>query len=139
VATSIYNARTQELRNRIERMNKDSSFQSIYGSFDEFCGLRRLSRIQISFARKRLVELRDLFPDEAAQALFEKLEIRIQRAQTKHKAREDARVAAKLAGQARVRGRKQETTVAPEAPPASPVELWKAMLAKQQQEQEKKS
>src|SRR6266404_5244589 len=70
MATTVYAARTQELRNRIARMNKDTPFQIIYGNFDEFCGLRRLSRIQIAFARKRLVELRDLFPDEAAQSLF---------------------------------------------------------------------
>jgi hypothetical protein len=137
MATTVYAARTQELRRRIERMNKDTPFQIIYGNFDEFCGLRRLSRIQITFARKRLVELRDMFPDEAAQNLFEKLEIRIQRAQTKQQAREDARVAAKLAGQARGCGRrKQETPVAPAAPPASPIELWKRMLKDQQ---EKKS
>ena len=137
MATTVYAARTQELRRRIERMNKDTPFQIIYGNFDEFCGLRRLSRIQITFARKRLVELRDMFPDEAAQALFEKLEIRIQRAQTKQQAREDARVAAKLAGQARGRGRrKQETPVAPAVPPVSPVELWKQMLKDQQEKKQ---
>jgi hypothetical protein len=137
VAATVYSRRTQELRNRIARFNKDTPFQIIYGNFDEFCGLRRLSRIQISFARKRLVELRDMFPDEAAQALFEKLETRIERAQTKHKAREDERAAAKLAGQARGRGRrKQETPVAPEAPPASPIEMWKQMLKDQQEKKQ---
>lgn len=136
MATTVYAARTQELRNRIARFNKDTPFQIIYGNFDEFCGLRRLSRIQIAFARKRLVELRDMFPDEAAKALFEKLEIRIERAQTKHQAREDARVAAKSSGTKKVRGKKD---IPAQEPPASPVELWKAMLAKQRQEQEKKS
>jgi hypothetical protein len=120
VAISIYNKRTQELRNRIERMNEATPFQIIYGTFDEFCGLRRLSRIQISFARKRLVELRDLFPDEAAQSLFEKLENRIQRAQTKHKVREDARVAAKAAGTKKVRGTKDIPVLAPLAPDNDP-------------------
>jgi hypothetical protein len=123
VANTVYNCRTEELRNRIARFNADTPFQIIFGNFDEFCGLRRLSRIQISFARKRLVELRDLFPDEAAQALFEKLEIRIERAHTKHKAREDARVAAKAAGAAKGRSRtkdKQQPTPAPS--PA--VDIW---------------
>ena len=116
MATSIYNKRTQELRSRIERMNADSSFQSIYGSFDEFCGLRRLSRIQISFARKRLVELRDLFPDEAAQSLFEKLETRIERAQAKWKKRDDERAAKKAAGATKGRGKKDIPALAPPAP-----------------------
>jgi hypothetical protein len=123
VAISIYNKRTQELRSRIERMNRDTSFQVIYGNFDEFCGLRRLSRIQISFARKRLVELRDLFPDEAAQSLFEKLEVRILRAQAKWQKREDDRAAAKAAGQARGRGRRKQETPAQE-PPAPENDPW---------------
>jgi hypothetical protein len=74
-----------------------------------------LSRIQIAFARKRLVELRDLFPDEAAQALFEKLETRIERARAKWQKREDERAAAKLAGTKKVRGKK-EPAPAPLAP-----------------------
>lgn len=123
MAISIYNKRTQELRSRIERMNRDTSFQVIYGNFDEFCGLRRLSRIQISFARKRLVELRDLFPDEAAQSLFEKLEVRILRAQAKWQKREDDRAAAKAAGQARGRGRRKQETPAQE-PPAPENDPW---------------
>jgi hypothetical protein len=123
VAISICNKRTQELRSRIERMNRDTSFQVIYGNFDEFCGLRRLSRIQISFARKRLVELRDLFPDEAAQSLFEKLEVRILRAQAKWQKREDDRAAAKAAGQARGRGRRKQETPAQE-PPAPENDPW---------------
>jgi hypothetical protein len=125
MASTVYARRTQELRNRIARFNKDTSFQVIYGNFDEFCGLRRLSRIQISFARKRLVELRDLFPDEAAQDLFNKLEIRIERAQTKHKAREDARVAAKAAGTKKVRGKKDTPAPAPPAPDLDPWNLVK--------------
>jgi hypothetical protein len=124
VAISVYNKRTQELRNRIERFNKETSFQTIYGNFDEFCGLRRLSRIQISFARKRLVELRDLFPDEAAQALFEKLEIRIQRAQTKWQKRDDERAAAKAAGGAK-KGRRKSETPAPVAPDNDPWNMVK--------------
>jgi hypothetical protein len=122
VAISIYNKRTQELRNRIERMNRESSFQSIYGSFDEFCGLRRLSRIQISFARKRLVELRDLFPDEAAQALFEKLEHRIERARAKWQKREDERAAAKTAGTTKGRSKKEIQAPAAPAPNLDPWE-----------------
>ena len=124
MAISVYNKRTQELRNRIERFNKETSFQTIYGNFDEFCGLRRLSRIQISFARKRLVELRDLFPDEAAQALFEKLEIRIQRAQTKWQKRDDERAAAKAAGGAK-KGRRKSETPAPVAPDNDPWNMVK--------------
>jgi hypothetical protein len=104
-------------------MNKDTSFQVIYGNFDEFCGLRRLSRIQISFARKRLVQFRDMFPgDEAAQALFEKLENRIQRAQTKWQKREDERAAAKAAGTKKVRGRKKEDQQP--TTPAAPPDIW---------------
>jgi hypothetical protein len=121
MATTVYNKRTQELRNRIERFDSTTSFQVIYGNFDEFCGLRRLSRIQITFARKRLVELRDLFPDEAAQALFEKLEIRIERAKTKWQSREDARAAAKVAGTKKVRGKKDKPV---QAPPAPENDVW---------------
>jgi hypothetical protein len=121
MATTVYNKRTQELRDRIARFNAATPFQIIFGNFDEFCGLRRLSRIQIAFARKRLVELRDLFPDEAAQALFEKLENRIERAHAKHKAREDARVAAKTAGATKGR-RKSEAPVL--APPAPENDVW---------------
>lgn len=123
MATTVYAARTQALRNRIERFNKDTPFQIIYANFDEFCGLRRLSRIQIMFARKRLIELRDMFPDEAAQALFEKLETRIERAQTKHQAREDARVAAKAAGTTKARGRRKQEVPA-QAPPAPDDDVW---------------
>ena len=125
MATTVYNKRTQELRNRIERMNKDTSFQVIYGNFDEFCGLRRLSRIQISFVRKRLVALRDLFTDEAAQSLFDKLETRIERAQTKHKAREDARLASKAAGVKKGRGKKEVPAQALPAPDNDPWNMVK--------------
>jgi len=134
MASTVYARRTQEIRNRIERFNKDTSFQIIYCNFDEFCGLRRLSRIQISFARKRLVELRDLFPGEAAQSLFEKLETRIERATAKWRKREDERAAAKAVGQARGRGRpKQDTPVAPAAPPVNLIDQWKQMLKDQQE------
>jgi hypothetical protein len=122
VATTVYNKRTQEIRSRIERFNKDTPFQVIWGNFDEFCGLRRLSRIQISFARKRLVELRDLFPDEAAQALFEKLETRIERARAKWQKREDDRAAAKVAGTTKRRSKTETPAPAASAPNVDPWE-----------------
>jgi hypothetical protein len=113
MASTVYARRTAEIRNRIARFNKDTPFEIVFGNFDEFCGLRRLSRIQISFARKRLCELRDMFPSEAAQALFEKLEIRIERAQEKHQAREDARVAAKATGATKGRSKETQASTAP--------------------------
>jgi hypothetical protein len=138
VACTVYAARVQELKARINR--KDPSFQLVYNAFDELMGCKRLSRTNIIWARKKLVEFRDAFPDEDSKRLLGKLELRVEHAATKWQKRDDERAAAKAAGQARGRGRrKQQTPAAPEAPPASPVELWKAMLAKQQEQQEKKS
>ena len=123
MATTVYARRTATLHNRIARFNQNTPFEIIYGNFDEFAGLRRLSRIQISFARKRLVELRDLFPGEAAQGLFDKIETRIERAQAKWQKRDDERTAAKLAGQARGRGRRKQEVPAPAAP-APTLDPW---------------
>ena len=134
-AMTVYAARVQELKARINR--KDPTFPLVYNAFDELMGVKRLSRINISWARKKLIEFRDLWTDEDSKKLLDKLALRVEHAADKWKRRDDERAAAKAAGQARGRGRrKQETPVAPEAPPVNLIDQWKQMLKVQQ---EKKS
>jgi hypothetical protein len=127
--------RVQELKERINR--KQLTFQLMYNAFDELCGVKRLSRTNIMWARKKLVAFRDLWPDEDSKRLLGKLELRVEHAAAKWQKRDDERAAKKAAGATKGRGRrKQETPVAPEAPPASPMELWKQMLKDQQEKKQ---
>jgi hypothetical protein len=89
VATTVYAARVQELKARINR--KDPSFQLVYNAFDELMGVKRLSRINISWARKKLVEFRDLWTDEDSKRLLDKLALRVEHAAVKWQRREDER------------------------------------------------
>jgi hypothetical protein len=63
MASTVYARRVQELKLRISR-TKDPSFQTIYNAFDELCGCKRLSRDNIIWARKKLVEFRDRWTDD---------------------------------------------------------------------------
>jgi hypothetical protein len=135
MAMTVYAARVQELKARINR--KQPTFQLMYNAFDELMGVKRLSVRNISWARKKLVAFRDLWPDEDSKRLLGKLELRVEHAAAKWQKRDDERAAKKAAGATKGRGRrKQETPVAPEAPPASPMELWKQMLKDQQEKKQ---
>lgn len=115
MAQTVYAARVQELKARINR-TKNPNFQTIYSAFDELCGVKRLSRHNIIWARKKLVEFRDLWPDEDSKRLLDKLELRVEHAAAKWQKRDDERAAAKAAGATKVRRRKkdqQPTTPAP--------------------------
>jgi hypothetical protein len=122
MAMTVYAARVQELKARINR-TKQPTFQLMYNAFDELMGCKRLSRHNIIWARKKLVEFHDTFPDEDSKRLLDKLALRVEHAAAKWQKREDERAAAKLAGQARGRGRrKQETPVL--VPPAPDSDPW---------------
>jgi hypothetical protein len=71
-AQTVYAKRVQELKARIAQ-TKNPSFQTIYNAFDELCGIKRLSRHIIIWARKQLVRFRDMWPDEDAKRLLDKI------------------------------------------------------------------
>jgi hypothetical protein len=110
----VYAQRVSELKARINR--KDPSFQLVYNAFDELMGVKRLSRTNIIWARKKLVEFRDLWPDEDSKRLLGKLELRVEHAAAKWQRRDDERAAKKAAGATKGRARKQEPVLAPPAP-----------------------
>jgi hypothetical protein len=121
MATTVYAKRVQELKGRINR--KDPSFQLVYNAFDELMGVKRLSRINVSWARKKLVEFRDLWTDEDSKRLLDKLQLRVEHAAAKWQRREDERAAAKASGTKKVRGRKKDQQ--PTTPAPSPdTDIW---------------
>ena len=119
MAMTVYAARVQELKARINR--KQPTFQLIYNAFDELMGVKRLSVRNISWARKKLVEFRDLWSDEDSKRLLGKLELRVEHAAAKWQKRDDERAAKKIAGATKGR-RKQETPAL--APPALENDPW---------------
>jgi hypothetical protein len=123
VACTVYAQRVSELKARINR--KDPSFQLVYNALDELMGVKRLSRTNIIWARKKLVEFRDLWPDEDSKRLLGKLELRVEHAAAKWQRRDDERAAKKAAGATKGRARKQEPVPAPPAPDNDPWNMVK--------------
>ena len=121
MACTVYAARVQELKERINR--KQPTFQLMYNAFDELMGCKRLSRTNIIWARKKLVEFRDQWPDEDSKRLLGKLELRVEHAADKWKRRDDERAAAKAAGIKKVRSRKKDQQSTTPAPAAAP-DVW---------------
>ncbi len=105
MAETVYAKRIQELKERIAR--KDPSFQLVYNAFDELCGVKRLSRVNIIWARKQLVRFRDLWIDEDSKRLLDKLALRVEHAAAKWQRRDDERAAAKASG-VKKRSRKED-------------------------------
>jgi hypothetical protein len=125
MAATVYQMRVQELKARISR-TKDPSFQTIYNAFDELCGCKRLSRHNIIWARKKLVEFRDRWTDDDSRTLLDKLALRVEHAAAKWKKRDDERAAKKAAGLGK-RGRKQQPAApAPVAPPPNLEDIWES-------------
>jgi hypothetical protein len=122
-AMTVYAMRVQELKARINR--KQPTFQLMYNAFDELMGVKRLSRTNIIWARKKLVEFRDLWPDEDSKRLLGKLELRVEHAAAKWQRRDDERAAKKAAGATKGRSRKQEPVLAPPALGSDPWDLVK--------------
>lgn len=116
MAKTVYAVRVQELKLRINR-TRDITFQTVYNAFDELMGCKRLSRHNIIWARKKLVEFRDRWTDEDAKRLLDKLALRVEHAAAKWQKRDDERAAAKAAGTSK-RGRKQQPTTPAPVPPA---------------------
>ena len=112
MATTVYAARVQELKARINR--KQPTFQLMYNAFDELMGVKRLSIRNVSWARKKLVEFRDLWTDEDSKRLLDKLALRVEHAAAKWQKRDDERAAAKAAGT--TKGHRKNETQAPAAP-----------------------
>ncbi len=127
------------------------SWDDIYAAFNQLLSIRLLSITNIRMCKKRI---------ETARALWSKqMELNAVADLCNQKELECLERAAKRAEKRLIRdvvdpapdgkrgpGRPRKILApspvpapAPVALPASPVELWKAMLAKQQQEQEKKS
>jgi hypothetical protein len=125
MAQTVYAQRVQELKLRIDR-TKNPSFQTIYNAFDELMGVKRLSRHNIIWARKQLVQFRDTWTDDDSKRLLDKLALRVEHAAAKWQKRDDERAAAKVAGTGK-RGRPkkdQPTTPAPEAAPPPNLDIW---------------
>jgi hypothetical protein len=116
MAQTVYAMRVQTLKLRINR-TKDITFQTVYAAFDELMGCKRLSRHNIIWARKKLVEFRDRWTDEDSHRLLDKLAARVEHAAAKWQKRDDERAASKAAGGTKkVRGCKQQDPVQPPAP-----------------------
>jgi hypothetical protein len=121
MAQTVYAQRVQELKLRINR-TKDITFQTVYNTFDELMGCKRLSRHNIIWARKKLVEFRDRWTDDSRR-LLDKLALRVEHAAAKWQKREDARAAAKAAGTGK-RGRpKNDQPTTPDPPAIDPWSL----------------
>ena len=123
MAMTVYAARVQELKARINR--KQPTFQLMYNAFDELMGVKRLSVRNISWARKKLIEFRDLWPDEDSKRLLGKLELRVEHAAAKWQKCDDERAAKKAAGATKGRAHKETSVLAPPAPDNDPWNLVK--------------
>src|ERR1700730_16095879 len=123
MAMTVYAARVQELKARINR--KQPTFQLMYNAFDELMGVKRLSVRNISWARKKLAEFRDLWPDEDSKRLLGKLELRVEHAAAKWQKRDDERAAKKIAGATKGRRKSEPPVLAPPAPDSDPWNMVK--------------
>jgi hypothetical protein len=121
MAKTVYAMRVQELKLRINR-TRDITFQTVYNAFDELMGCKRLSRHNIIWARKKLVEFRDRWTDEDAKRLLDKLALRVEHAAAKWQKRDDERAAAKAAGAGK-RGKKNQP-ITPAPVPSAPLDIW---------------
>jgi hypothetical protein len=121
MAQTVYARRVQELKLRINR-TKDITFQTVYNAFDELMGCKRLSRHNIIWARKKLVEFRDRWTDEDAKRLLDKLVLRVEHAAAKWQKRDDERAAAKAASAGKRTKKNQPTTPAPVVP--VDIDVW---------------
>jgi hypothetical protein len=122
-AQTVYAKRVQELKERINR--KQPTFQLMYNAFDELCGVKRLSRHNVIWARKKLVEFRDLWIDEDSKRLLDKLALRVEHAAAKWQKRDDERAAAKEAKKGWRFGRPPKTKeVSAPAAPAPNLDPW---------------
>jgi hypothetical protein len=124
MAQTVYAMRVQELKLRINR-TRDITFQTVYNAFDELMGCKRLSRHNIIWARKKLVEFRDRWTDDDSRRLLDKLALRVEHAAAKWQKRDDERAAAKAAGTGK-RGRKQLPITPTQEPPSPSIDPWEA-------------
>jgi hypothetical protein len=111
---TVYQARTIELKNRLKK--PDQPFQLLFDYMVEFLGLRMLSEHNQSWARQRIVEWRDTFPNEREKLDF--LDGRVERAKAKFEGRRQAREEKKGLPARTKRGSKSQTE--PAAPTPAP-------------------
>jgi hypothetical protein len=141
MAKTTFASRIATLRIRAESEHKrsESNLAVWIGALYELLGIRRISRIQIAWCRTRIIAIRDKYPDDLrVQKMLEDLDRRADEAWDRHLKRIAKRQEAKTIKGDSASSPAEASASTPAVLPASPVELWKEMLAKQQQEQQEK-
>jgi hypothetical protein len=123
VATTVYAARCNELKNRYttNAKSKESSFVTQYNALWALSNLGRLSRMNCIWLGKRVIEMIEHWSDQDQREMLDRLQDRQARAWKRWEARIAAKQAAKTAGattkgRARARARKETSVLAPPAP-----------------------
>src|SRR5260370_27280602 len=88
MARTIYQARVAELKQRLTK-TVDPIFDRQFDQMTEFLGLRMLSRINQSWARKHIIWMRDRWPEEKVR--LDELDQKVLRAKAKFERRRQAR------------------------------------------------
>lgn len=132
MAKTTFASRIATLRQRAESEHKrsESNLAVWIGALYELLGVRRISRIQINWARCRIIAIRDTYPDDLRVAkMLEDLDKRADEAWDRHlkriAKREEARNLSSTSG------RPPKTASAPEATPTLVTEsrrkLWESI------------
>jgi hypothetical protein len=118
MAKTTFASRIATLRQRAESEHKrsESNLAVWIGALYELLGVRRISRIQISWCRRRIIAIRDKYPDDLrVQKMLEDLDRRADEAWDRHLKRIAKREEARA-------GRKGSTTPLASTPESAPSE-----------------
>lgn len=134
MAKTTFASRIATLRQRAESEHKrsESNLAVWIGALYELLGIRRISRIQINWARRRIIAIRDKYPDDLrVQKMLEDLDTRADEAWERHLKRIAKREEAKATEPTKGNSTFSEAT--PSAPkPSTKAQLWKSLLDQKQ-------
>jgi hypothetical protein len=135
MAKTTFASRIATLRQRAESEHKrsESNLAVWIGALYELLGIRRVSRIQINWCRRRIIAIRDKYPDDLrVQKMLEDLDRRADEAWDRHlkriAKREEARNLSSTSG-------RPNPSPAPPAPSQSPISLWQKLLDQQKEKE----
>jgi hypothetical protein len=133
MAKTTFASRIATLRQRAESEHKrsESNLAVWIGALYELLGVRRISRIQVNWARRRIIAIRDMYPDDLrVQKMLEDLDKRADEAWDRHLKRIAKREEARA-----VEG-SSSTPASPATPlipkPNTKAQLWKSLLDQNQ-------
>ena len=133
MAKTTFASRIATLRQRAESEHKrsESNLAVWIGALYELLGVRRISRIQINWARRRVITIRDMYPDDLrVLKMLDDLDKRADEAWDRHLKRIAKREEARAVEDSSSTPALPATPSAPK--PSTKAQLWKSLLDQKQ-------